>query len=242
MIHRTARWLGVLCLLTAGFLALGTAFAPPITQGLKGPFAHADGQAYSVIVPDVGLAPFRYLPGDYSGAPYASSLLLLENGQPLGPAHSAHADIREKGGGRYSHWNTTIYFSASDNTDPNTNGRAYGMQAEAKLARTIPLALVLAGLSLLALSCWRGTVLLAAVVGAGLLGVNRLVLTTPHPAFEWVHELGAKLGLCSADAAEEHETLLDATAMRKLAEQNALRLVTVKRFLCGLNQLFVLRT
>lgn len=70
---------------------------------------------------------------------------------------------------------------------------------------------------------------------------GRLVLTTPHPAFEWVHELGAKLGLCSADAAEEHETLLDATAMRKLAEQNALRLVTSQRFLFGVNQLFVLR-
>lgn len=176
---RLARLAGMICLIAAGVLALGAAFAPPITQGLTGPFTHADGQAYSVLVPDVGLAPFRYLPGDQSGAPYTSSLLLLENGQPLGPAHSSHADIREKGGGRYSHWNTTLYFSASDNTDPNTNGRAYGIRAEAKLARTIPLALVLAGLSLLALSCWRGTVLLAAIGGAGLLGVNLWGLAAP---------------------------------------------------------------
>ncbi len=55
-----------------------------------------------------------------------SQLLLFEDGRPLGPPHSPHADIREKGGGRYSHWTReTLYFSASDNSDPRTNGRTY---------------------------------------------------------------------------------------------------------------------
>ena len=54
-----------------------------------------------------------------------STLRLFENGKELGPAHAAHVDIRAKGGGQFSHWNTTLYFSASDNSDPRTNGREY---------------------------------------------------------------------------------------------------------------------
>jgi len=55
-----------------------------------------------------------------------SMIVLFENGKPLGPPRSVHADIREKGGGRYSHWTReTLYFSSSDNTNPRTNGRKY---------------------------------------------------------------------------------------------------------------------
>jgi pectate lyase len=38
---------------------------------------------------------------------------------------SPHADIAEFGRGRFSHWGEAIIFSASDNTDANTNGRRY---------------------------------------------------------------------------------------------------------------------
>lgn len=55
-----------------------------------------------------------------------SQLLVFEDGQRLGSPHSPHREIREKGEGRYSHWTReTLYFSASDNTDPRTNGRVY---------------------------------------------------------------------------------------------------------------------
>jgi hypothetical protein len=55
-----------------------------------------------------------------------SMLVLFEDGKPLGPPRSVHADIRRNGGGRYSHWTReSLYFSASDNTDPRTNGRRY---------------------------------------------------------------------------------------------------------------------
>lgn len=55
-----------------------------------------------------------------------SMLQLWEDGKPLGPPHAAHADIRRSGRGRYSHWNrATLYFSASDNSDPRHNGRRY---------------------------------------------------------------------------------------------------------------------
>jgi len=63
-------------------------------------------------------------PSDIAGG--HSDLVLLEDGKPLGPAHSAHADIRKEGGGRYSHWGArTLWFSTSDHTDPRTNGREY---------------------------------------------------------------------------------------------------------------------
>ena len=57
----------------------------------------------------------------------ASSLQLFEDGRPLGPAHSAHADIRLLGRGRFSHWGPAVYFSTSDNSNPSTNGRRYSI-------------------------------------------------------------------------------------------------------------------
>jgi glycosyltransferase involved in cell wall biosynthesis len=59
--------------------------------------------------------------------PERSVLMLFENENPLGPAHSLHDDIRNLGGGRLSHWKTNLYFSTSDGSDPNTNGRMYAI-------------------------------------------------------------------------------------------------------------------
>ena len=63
--------------------------------------------------------------GDNATSKEQSILRLFENGVELGPAHSVHDDIRNLGKGRFSHWGTTVIFSASDNTDPRTNGRSY---------------------------------------------------------------------------------------------------------------------
>ena len=54
-----------------------------------------------------------------------SRLRLTENGTPLGPGNATHAEIREEGTGAYSHWQTALYFSTSDNSDPRRNGRTY---------------------------------------------------------------------------------------------------------------------
>lgn len=60
------------------------------------------------------------------GTGNASQLMVFEDGKQLGPPHALHADIREKGEGRFSHWTREgLYFSASDNSDPRTNGRVY---------------------------------------------------------------------------------------------------------------------
>jgi hypothetical protein len=77
--------------------------------------------------------------------PYRSSLRLFENGVALGPPHTVHDRLRERGGGAFSFWAGRLYFSASDSTDPRVNGRDY--------AAEIPLGLGVTGwLAFLALN------------------------------------------------------------------------------------------
>lgn len=56
-----------------------------------------------------------------------SRIRLLEDGEHLGPKGVTHDDVRTLGRGRYSHWGTKVYFSTSDNSDPNVNGRTYSV-------------------------------------------------------------------------------------------------------------------
>jgi len=63
--------------------------------------------------------------GDNSERPQESLIRVFEDGVEIGPAHSTHQDIRSEGKGRFSHWGSDLYLSASDNTDPRTNGRTY---------------------------------------------------------------------------------------------------------------------
>lgn len=92
-----------------------------------GNFAHAGGRSYTVRLP--AGAP----PGDSPDSPLRSAVQVFENGAPLGPPHSQHAHVAEHGAGRFSHWGDTLYFSASDNSDPRDNGRLY----EALLCATV---------------------------------------------------------------------------------------------------------
>ena len=69
---------------------------------------------------------------------------------------------------------------------------------------------------------------------------SRIVLTTPHPNFEWIHYLGAKVGLFSREAADEHENLLDRTGLEKHCLRANLTITRYRRFLFGANQLVVM--
>jgi 2-polyprenyl-3-methyl-5-hydroxy-6-metoxy-1,4-benzoquinol methylase len=69
---------------------------------------------------------------------------------------------------------------------------------------------------------------------------GRFVLTTPHPYYRWAHEFGARLGIFSRDAADEHEDFLDRRSMTQAATDNHLRVLKARRFLMGANQLFIL--
>jgi SAM-dependent methyltransferase len=82
-------------------------------------FTAQAGKMWSAALPDS--APR----GDSSSEPIASSLALFEDGELLGPPHSAHETVQKIGRGAYSHWETALYFSSSDGSDPNTNGRRY---------------------------------------------------------------------------------------------------------------------
>lgn len=84
------------------------------------PFAKDSGYAWKASIPNDNL-----LLGDNNDNPTRSKLILLENNKPMWKRHSLHADIRNTGKGRYSHWNNELLFSTSDNSNPNNNGRSY---------------------------------------------------------------------------------------------------------------------
>lgn len=69
----------------------------------------------------------------------------------------------------------------------------------------------------------------------------RIVVTTPHPSMDWVHESGAKIGLFSWHASDEHEQLLGENELRIAGASAGLDLVVYKRFLLGANQIAVFR-
>jgi hypothetical protein len=88
---------------------------------LKLPFQKSgNGFAY------VAAAPSLENHSDSSATPTRSNLVVCEDDFALGPPHSVHVEIDGKGRGRFSHWTAAGFiFSASDSTDPNTNGRRY---------------------------------------------------------------------------------------------------------------------
>jgi len=71
-------------------------------------------------------------PDDMS-SPSASNLRVYEDGRLLGTPHSLHQEISDLGQGRFSYWalpgQNVLIFSASDNSDPRTNGRVYTLRA-----------------------------------------------------------------------------------------------------------------
>ncbi len=100
---------------------------------------------------------------DFTLAP--DDIKVTEDGKFFGTLEPAHDTIRQLGDGRFNFWEGGLWFSSSDNTDPRTNGRAYGIRVKARLAPSAAVARTwsLAGLCILAL-CRAGpafTMLLA---------------------------------------------------------------------------------
>ncbi len=84
---------------------------------------------------------------------------VTEDGRPLpGPANSPHDDIRTAGRGRFSFWHDALYLATSDNSDPRSNGRTYGIRYPLRLgglgtAVLCLISLLVSGLSVRSL--WR---------------------------------------------------------------------------------------
>ena len=114
-------------------LILSPLLAPTVLLPLDPKSVNAEsGYAYTVALrlPDALMYTF---PSD-SGGDASSRLVVLEDGSKLGPAHASHDSIRMSGRGRFSHWGSSLYFSASDNSDPRANGRSYAARATATVA------------------------------------------------------------------------------------------------------------
>ena len=73
-----------------------------------------------------------------------------------------------------------------------------------------------------------------------LLPKGKIILTTPHPFFDFVHTIGAKAGIFSKEANKEHQLLLSRKNMELVALKSNLSIDEYKHFLFGANQLFVL--
>jgi predicted dehydrogenase len=90
------------------------------TFALVPPFQPDGGHAFLMRLP-----PGLHGQTDNDAAPQASRLILMEDDHPLPIGHATHADIRGLGRGRYSFWKDALWFSSSDSSDPNSNGRRY---------------------------------------------------------------------------------------------------------------------
>jgi hypothetical protein len=89
---------------------------------LTPPYQHVGGKLWLAELP-----PGLHDQTDTSEAPQRSELRLLENEHALQPGHTMHETIEHVGGGSHSFWRTVLYFSTSDGSDPNTNGRIYAV-------------------------------------------------------------------------------------------------------------------
>jgi len=108
------------------------------------------GHAFAVRLVLPNLPPYSVFRTDGVGAETSSALELAEDGRALGPPHALHAEIREKGAGRFSYWNHGLYFSTSDNSTPQVNGRVY--TAKIPAAPSVWLGWTAIGLIMLSLS------------------------------------------------------------------------------------------
>ena len=90
---------------------------------LNPPFVHDRDYCWRIKLPD----KITWL-ADTSQRQIMCPLVLFENAAPLGPAHRLHTDIAITGTGQFSVWqNGSLYFSTSDNSDPNSNGCQYSL-------------------------------------------------------------------------------------------------------------------
>ncbi len=69
---------------------------------------------------------------------------------------------------------------------------------------------------------------------------GKVVITTPTPLGDWVHRLGARIGLFAASAVGNHIVIYNRTRFGVLADACGLRIDKYKTFQFGCNQLVVL--
>jgi 2-polyprenyl-3-methyl-5-hydroxy-6-metoxy-1,4-benzoquinol methylase len=66
-----------------------------------------------------------------------------------------------------------------------------------------------------------------------------IVLTTPNPALDWAHGLGAKVGVFAKESHDEHQSLMNRSQLEAMGSSVGLALREFRRFLLGANQLAI---
>ena len=89
---------------------------------LGGPFRRLKGLCWSARVPDFSWCAEQ-------DQDFVSPLRIREHGLALGPGGSPIDLISHQGRGKFRHWRGRLFFSTSNNSDPNANGRSYFAEA-----------------------------------------------------------------------------------------------------------------
>lgn len=70
---------------------------------------------------------------------------------------------------------------------------------------------------------------------------GRIVLTTPNPSVDWIHGLGATVGIFAKESHREHLSLMGRRELDAAAASAGLSVSLYRRFLAGANQLAILQ-
>jgi hypothetical protein len=134
--------------LAAALALLAVAFAVLVELQARGVHAVVWGrQPLAVIVTERGGAFAAPLGHDRLSAVRGPSAgEVWENGVRLGPGNADHDRVRTAGAGSYCYWQDFVLFTASDNTDPRSNGRRYEARYPAAVPRELRLLAVALGL------------------------------------------------------------------------------------------------
>jgi SAM-dependent methyltransferase len=100
----------------------------PIVARLARPFDKEGEHGFRTVLPPEFLSQLKE--GMTLRLREGPDVSIPEETTVLGPGQAQHEEIRRQGNGAYSFWNHEIYFSSSDGTDCNTNGRSYFVWAE----------------------------------------------------------------------------------------------------------------
>jgi glucan phosphoethanolaminetransferase (alkaline phosphatase superfamily) len=125
------RYLSAIFLVTLELGLLGLLAHRPLLEVALHPsqIHHVAGYQYFTELPALDYPGYRLLTDTFEN-PTQSLLILLQDGNPIGPPHSSHDSIKTAGNGAYSHWGRALQFSAPGNTDPRIDGHAYTVRAE----------------------------------------------------------------------------------------------------------------
>ena len=165
--------------LAAFALAIAGALAPRYDVAMSPAAISSDGGHAFVFSPNLVPRWPYVVPSHPASSLAPGDVQLTEDGRPIGALDPAHADIRARGGGLYNLWEGALWFSTSDGSDPRTNGRAYRLAVQGRLAPR--LAFVLR---------WSASALVALVLARSMLAVLPSTVRRWRRSWPWLRSLG----------------------------------------------------